>query len=47
MSAHIATLKTQVVNTLRSEERLHALSIYSALAFIAVVVVATFPYRPF
>ena len=47
MSAHIASLKARLFSKVRAEDRVHALSIYSALTFIALVVVATFPHRPF
>lgn len=47
MSAQFAGLTARLFSKVRPEDRVHALSIYSALSFIALVVVATFPYRPF
>ena len=47
MTARLATLKARLFDKVRQEDRIHVLSIYSALSFIALVVVATFPYRPF
>ena len=46
MSARLAILKARLFDKVRPEDRIHAISIFSALSFIALVVVATFP-RPF
>jgi len=45
MSALITTLKSRVFARVRPEDRVHALSVYSALIFIALVVVTTFPHH--
>jgi hypothetical protein len=45
MTALISTLKTRLFARVRPEDRVHALSVYSALIFIALVVVATFPHH--
>jgi len=45
MTALIANLKTRLVARVRREDRVHALSVYSALTFIALVIVATFPHH--
>ena len=47
MTALITTLKTRLFARVRPADRVLAVSIYSALSFIALVVVATFPHRPF
>jgi hypothetical protein len=45
MTALITNLKTRLFARVRREDRVHALSVYSALTFIALVVVATFPHH--
>ncbi len=45
MTALITTLKSRLFASVRPEDRVHALSVYSALIFIALVVVATFPHH--
>jgi hypothetical protein len=44
MSALITTLKSRLFPPIAPEDRLHALSVYGALIFIAAVVVSTFPH---
>lgn len=44
MSALITTLKSRLFPGVAPEDRLHALSVYGALIFIAAVVVSTFPH---
>jgi hypothetical protein len=45
MSALITTLKSRLFARVRPEDRVHALSVYSAMIFIALVVVSTFPHN--
>ena len=44
MSALITTLKSRLFPRIAPEDRLHALSVYGALIFIAAVVISTFPH---
>lgn len=45
MTTLITTLKSRLFAPVRPEDRVHTLSVYSALIFIALVVVATFPHH--
>jgi hypothetical protein len=45
MTTAITTLKSRLFARVRREDRVHALSVYSALIFIALVVVASFPHH--
>ena len=45
MTTLINTLKSRLFAGVRPEDRVHALSVYSALIFIALVVVATFSHH--
>jgi hypothetical protein len=45
MSALITTLKSRLFPRVAPEDRLHALSVYGALIFIALVVISTFPHN--
>ncbi len=45
MTTLINTLKGRLFAGVRPEDRLHVLSVYSVLIFIALVVVATFPHH--
>jgi hypothetical protein len=45
MTALITNLKTRLFARVRPEDRVLALYVYSALTFIALVVVATFPHN--
>ena len=48
MTTLITTLKSRLFASVRAEDRVHAVSAYIALIFIALVVAATFPhYQPF
>ena len=44
MTTLITTLKTRLLPQVAPEDRLHALSVYGALIFIAAVVISTFPH---
>ena len=45
MTALIATLKSRLFARVRPEDRVHALSVYTAMIFIALIVVASFPHH--
>ena len=45
MSALMTTLKSRLFARVRPEDRVHALSVYGSLIFIALIVVATFPHH--
>ena len=44
MTALITTLKSRLFPRVAPEDRVHALSVYGALIFIAAVVISTFPH---
>jgi hypothetical protein len=46
MTTLINTLKGRLFADVRPEDRVHTLWVYSALIFIALIVVATFPHHP-
>ncbi len=45
MTPLITPLKSRLFARVRAEDRVHALSFYGALIFIAAIVVATFPHH--
>jgi len=45
MTTLITALKSRLFAPVRPEDRVHTLSVYSALIFIALVVVASFPHH--
>jgi hypothetical protein len=45
MTTLITTLKSHLFARVRPEDRVHALSVYTALIFIALVVATTFPHH--
>jgi hypothetical protein len=45
MTTLINTLKSRLFASVRPEDRVHTLSVYSALIFIALIVVTTFPHH--